>query len=653
MNRFLGFMNALVFALMLLMLIVSGGGVEQKQMIMGTVVSFIPMTLTMFAVEARARFLRTAIVANAMILVLFAIGVRQQPYFDPRSSVVLVPFVVNIIGLTIIWLRLRRARLDAQYAPVAEDAEAPPSYPGLEPLPKERFEPPERYEPDDPATNYFVRHWRGQLSLAVSFWVNCLGATLVCVGLIALANKYLEDISLRGQSTAVLSIKALLLVVTVWSAVGTWSSAGHHAARGGARGWAVIAQILVVLEVFGTATNFFVYQVPQMREHWLIATGRDPIGQIEVQLSRDGQALVLTGELGAGSASKVKAQLEQTPDVATIVLESPGGRMTEAVGIARLIRERKLNTYVETHCESACTLIFLAGEDRAGTPDAQIGFHRASFPGMDPKLDAAMTEKMIKKYREAGLSEAFLERIRHTRADDMWYPARDELFEAHVINRISAGGETAQARKYDSQQYLAFEYAGDPIVSAINDRFPGAANAAAAAAWGPHQRGASDAVMWAAARKVILGYYARLLRNADDSSLRTYLQIRLDQLRAARQVSVEACALLATSSLDITKTLPRELYERELLWLRQAIKAPDRPRSAAVDPQEYTELIERLAARFSPEAAAVMKNPAAHAGKPELLCQSTLQFYEAVRALPLGERNIAVRGLFQASGEGK
>jgi hypothetical protein len=264
-----------------------------------------------------------------------------------------------------------------------------------------------------------------------------------------------------------------------------------------------------------------------------------------------------------------------------------------------------------------------------------------------------MTEKMIRKYREAGLSETFLERIRHTQADDMWYPARDELFEAHVINRISAGGETAQARKYDSQQYLAFEYAGDPIVSAINDRFPGAANAAAAAAWGPHQRGASDAVMWAAARKVILGYYARLLRNADDSSLRTYLQIRLDQLRAARQVSVEACALLANSSLDITKTLPRELYERELLWLRQAVKAPDRSRSAAVDPQEYAELIERLAARFSPEAAAVMKNPAAHAEKPELLCQSTLQFYEAVRALPLGERNIAVRGLFQASGEGK
>jgi hypothetical protein len=568
---------------------------------------------------------------------------------DPRSSVGLAPFVLNIIGLTIIGFRLRRERLDAQYEPLIADPQAPPSYPGLEPLPKESIQLDEPYEPADPATNYFVRHWRGQLTLPVSFWVNCLGAMLICIGLIQLAGIYLENVSLRGGSAAVLGIIVLLLIVTVWSAVGAWSSSGHHTQRGGARGWAVIVQILIVFEVFGTATNFFLYQLPRIREYWLIASGHDPMGQIEVQRSRDGQHIVLSGAFGAGSANIVKAQLEQAPAVTTVVLESPGGRIVEADHIAQLIRERKLNTYVETHCESACTLILLAGADRAGTPGARIGFHRASFPGMDPQLDAAMTEEMIEKYREAGLPERFLVRIRSTRADDMWYPARDELVEAHVVTRLAAGGEPAQLRKFDSQQYLAFEYAGDPIVSAINDHFPGAANAAAAAAWVPHQRGESEAVMWAAARKVILGYYAKLMRTADDASLRAYLQIRLDQLRAAREVSDETCALLASSSLDITHSLPKELYERELSWLRQAIKTANRRPAAAVDPQEYTALMERLAARFPSQAAAVMKNPAAHANEPQLLCQSTLQFYEAVRALPLAERNLAVRGLFQAA----
>ncbi|HJY41629.1 MAG TPA: hypothetical protein VJ303_10350, partial [Steroidobacteraceae bacterium] len=113
MNRFLGFMNALLLAILLVMLFVSGGGIEQRQMVVGTVVAFIPMTLTMFAVEARARLLRTAIAANAMMLGLFALGARQQPYFDPRASVVLAPFVVNIMGLIVIWARLQRERLAA------------------------------------------------------------------------------------------------------------------------------------------------------------------------------------------------------------------------------------------------------------------------------------------------------------------------------------------------------------------------------------------------------------------------------------------------------------------------------------------------------------------------------------------------------------
>jgi hypothetical protein len=57
---------------------------------------------------------------------------------------------------------------------------------------------------------------------------------------------------------------------------------------------------------------------------------------------------------------------------------------------------------------------------------------------------------------------------------------------------------------------------------------------------------------------------------------------------------------------------------------------------------------------FAVEARArFLKNPAAHADEPQLLCQSTLELYEAVRALPVGERTVAVRGLFLASGEGK
>lgn len=639
MNRVLGFMNVLLLALIISLLFFYGGEFNSKQAVLGAAFTFVPITFTMLALEPQARFLRTAIAMNALLIGLYFLG-SGAVLGDPRN-LFLAPFVLNIAGLSVVWVCRRREQQEAGY----EAAN----------LPEDRLTGATAAEPmiyDEPmAENYFVRHWRGQLSLPMSYWINVWGVTALCVGLILGATKLLQDAPLRWASMAALAAHVLLFVVGAWSTIGTWRSAGYHVARGGVRGWAVTVQVLIVLGAVGTVSNFFLYAMPQMKEHWLIAIDRDPQGRIETQLTRDGRALVLSGTLGAGSSSKVRSLLDQSPEVATLVLESPGGRLVEAVRIAKLIRERKLDTYVETHCESACTFIFLAGADRAATRDVRIGFHRAFFPGMSPKLDAAMTENMLKQYREAGLSDAFLARVRETQAADMWYPTHDELLEAHVVNRVSLGGEAAQVSKYESKAYLAFQYAGDPIMASINDRFRGAVDAAAAAAWERYEQGESDAVTWAAARKVILGYYQKLLATADEPSLRAYLQIRLDQLRAARKVSEEVCALLANSSLDVRQVLPQEHYERELTWVRSAIAASTQPPAPGVNPQRFGEIMKQLAERLSPEVPAVINDPAAHANQPQLLCRTTLEFYEAVRSLPLGERVIAVRGLFQSSAE--
>lgn len=630
MNRFLGFMNALLLAGLIVALVVTGGGVEQKAFVLGAAVSFVPIVFTMLACEPAARFLRTAIATNVLLIVVSIIGARSAS--AGAHNVFILPFTINIIGLTVIWFRVRRARREAYEA--AGGVEAPVEV--------------SLFEPEDPNANYFVRHWRGELSLPVSYWLNGWGTTLLLTALIYVANKVLDDVSLRAAASAAIGLNTLLLLATCWSSVGTWRSAGYHVSRGGAGGWAVTVQFLVVIGAIGTVTNFFLYVLPQMKEHTLIALDRDPMGHIDATLSRDGRSIMLSGAVGSGSVGRLEAALDRAPEVTTVMLESGGGRIEEAVRIARLIRERKLNTYVESHCESACTLILLAGTDRAATTQARIGFHRASSVGKNPELDAAVTEEMIHEYREAGLSDDFLARIRETSADDMWYPTRDELLAAHVVSRVSVGGEVARVVKYDSQAYLAFHYAGDPIVAAINDHFRGAADAAAASAWELYQGGASDAAMWAAARKVILGYYDKLLRTADDASLRAYMQIRLDQLRAARDVSEEACALLAGSSLDIATVLPRDLYMRELTWVQQAIADSGRPLVPAVSRQKFAEIMQRLAERLPPEAAEVARNPATHAKRPDhLLCSGTLEFYQAVRALPQGERTIILRGLFQ------
>jgi len=365
MNKFVGYMNILLLTLILLGLGVGSVSFEQRELLLGMVMMLVPLTLTMFAMEPEPRCLHAALIANAVVICSVVWGVGVTP--------ALIPFLINMAALVRVWIRVKD-REDEQYRYGSEQPVAATAI-----------------EYDDPAENYFVRHWRGQLTLPVSYWVNNWGVTALCWGLLIAAGKVLDEFPLRMQSATVLAAHGVLLIAGCWCAVGVWRSAKYHAARGGARVWAGVAQFLVVLGAFGTVSNFFLYNLPQIQEHWLIARDLDPLGRIEAQPTRDRQGLVLSGNLGAGSADKIRAVLDQEPDIQTLVLETPGGRVGEAALIAKLVRERKLKTYVENHCESACTVILLAGMDRAVTANARIGFHRASFPGMSPAQDESMT----------------------------------------------------------------------------------------------------------------------------------------------------------------------------------------------------------------------------------------------------------------------
>lgn len=147
--------------------------------------------------------------------------------------------------------------------------------------------------------------------------------------------------------------------------------------------------------------------------------------------------MIAIGTLREGSAAKVQKILDAAPGATTLVLNSNGGRLFEAQQLARAVRNRNLDTYVEHQCVSACTYIFLAGRDRVATPNAKIGFHQPSFPGLDADTQRFMMQDMINVYRATGLPDEFIQRIGRTSPEDMWYPTREELIDSNVITRIS------------------------------------------------------------------------------------------------------------------------------------------------------------------------------------------------------------------------
>jgi len=123
----------------------------------------------------------------------------------------------------------------------------------------------------------------------------------------------------------------------------------------------------------------------------------------------DKDRLVLTGPIEFGDYVGVAVEVNMHPDIKTVVLDSPGGLVDDAIEIGRIIRERRLNTTVpaSASCVSACVLIWAAGVKR--TVDGQLATH-CPISGGDPFQCVPSTrQKMVDFLKEMGAPEAVIE----------------------------------------------------------------------------------------------------------------------------------------------------------------------------------------------------------------------------------------------------
>ena len=94
-----------------------------------------------------------------------------------------------------------------------------------------------------------------------------------------------------------------------------------------------------------------------------------------------GGKLMATGTITPGSSQSFAAEVGKRGDyVKTVVLNSPGGSVTDALAMGRLIRERKFATEVEAgkYCASSCPLVFAGGVERRAGDRATIGVHQVA-----------------------------------------------------------------------------------------------------------------------------------------------------------------------------------------------------------------------------------------------------------------------------------
>lgn len=555
-----------------------------------------------------------------------------------------IPFVLNIIALG-----KRKTELDA--ATVAQSFES--VVPTQLDAPGESSATTHSWPRSigSSSSNYLIRHWRGEISLGISYWVNNNLASLVPLALIWAVNAMSADTySLRTLSVTSIGVLMCSVAASVWALVGTWRSANQHAARGGSPGWATAARIGIALGTIMIASHLSNTILPQLKEFALIASGNDPMGDIDVKVATNGQSVILHGMFREGSAETVERILDAAPGATSLVLNSPGGRLFEAKKIATIVRARSLNTYVEGQCVSACTYIFLAGRDRAATPNAQIGFHQPSFPGLDADTQWALTRDMLDVYRKAGLAESFVERIGRTLSEDMWYPTRDELIAANVITRMSLGGEAATIKLGARSKEELFEiWEKVPVFQALDKRFPGTLTEAVKRGWTAKERGGNDADIQNAIRSIVSEIYPKLLQSSNVTILDSYVKLLISEMSASLAVSEEACARLLDGKLDVVSTLPHEIVEQEQELLLQALASSPPLHRKPPEPAQFTKAMQKVGATLPEEYINVVDDTKSYADQPGLVCEAMIAYFRAIDSLPERERHIALRGMFHSN----
>lgn len=492
-------------------------------------------------------------------------------------------------------------------------------------------------------------YWRGEYSLGFTCGAGGVLILLLQFMQMGLFGLLAAALPLRLGALMVLSMFVVSAGLLAWQSVAVWRSATRRASEGSTF-WPNLARLGVGAAIMAFAFISATFLWLPMREHALIAVGRDNLAPIDASVTTDDTVLLLHGTFGSGSTERVRRVLDASPGIRTVALSSPGGRLREASDIANLVRRRGLDTYVDTRCESACTFVFLAGKDRAATPNARIGFHQPSFAGVAPVNFGPATDSMLRTYRQAGIPQDFLDRIARTDPANMWYPTPRELEKAGVINRVSLGGETS-AMGYlsvGSRKDLEAAFRAVPMMVALERHFPGTIDAAVKAAWMERTQGGIDSAVGNAARDVVGGRYPAILAAANDDSLDQFARIMVDQMRAAKGVSVDACRLLLAGQLNIAQVLSPGLVQREHDWALAALQAKVLVQRAPVDAQQYDRAMADAMAALPPGAIDVMAAPEQYTKEPHRQCDATLALYEQIADLPDAKRHLLLRGMFQA-----
>ena len=160
--------------------------------------------------------------------------------------------------------------------------------------------------------------------------------------------------------------------------------------------------------------------------------------------------LIATGTIRPGTAKIFAAEIEKRGSyVKSVVLHSPGGSVSDAIEMGRLIRQKQFTTEVESgrYCASSCPLVFAGGVERRAGESAAIGVHQVTalvasdtaptaLNGMDGV--ERMSAECQKYLLEMGIDPMVWVHAMETPRDQLFYFTFDEMLKLRLATEKAA-----------------------------------------------------------------------------------------------------------------------------------------------------------------------------------------------------------------------
>jgi ATP-dependent protease ClpP protease subunit len=515
--------------------------------------------------------------------------------------------------------------------------------------------------------NYIVRHWRGELSLPVSYWINAFLATIVASFVF---QKLVSIISISESPLVFATTRTLVLVaaiaISIWQLVGVWRSAGKRRERGG-RFWAGVARFLVVIGFLGhggTLAREAVPQLTQLAEIWSIAFGDPGVGKHTARVLSNRSEIEFVGGITFGVTDEIRKLLDAAPNVREIQLNSPGGRIGEAHKLRELIRERGLVTYVDSTCASACTVAFLGGSQRYLAPGARLGFHRGSIAGVSAEQLDRENDADRQWLVAIGVPRWFADHAYSTPSSSMWWPTPAELLQAGIITaeigrpngtkEVVAAGQGLQKplvlpnspssalNTTASKESIDKELQNTSLYVAIKRTDPEAYDRILAAVSAAIRSGKSKDEVAALPQPFVYAVLRRHKAHASDQAVLALAELTVAEIEAIGRKDMNACyVFLFAGSADrpsFWEYLPPDILERRFAGISDLIETGVTSSTRIPPSREVSRLregaIEAVARRYSEKFPLALADPRSPKFSHETVCQAFAALFREALSLP-------------------